>query len=104
MAKFYGKVGFLLLEETAPGVHTPVDVEKLYAGDMTRVTQKWERSENLNEGLNLSSKLSIVMDQFANTNIGRVRYIDYLGSKWKVTSLEVVPPRVYLTIGGLYNG
>ncbi len=103
MAKFYGVIGYAETKETAPGVWREAITERSYYGDVIRNTRRWEGSEHLNDDLNINNLISIVADAYANENFFAIRYITWMGSKWKVTNVEVQRPRLILTIGGLYN-
>lgn len=103
MAKFHGKVGFVTTVETAPGVYSEVVTEKNHFGDVIRNTRRWEKGEGLNDNIQVTNQFSIIGDSFMLKNMSSLRYIEYMGQKWKVTSIEIVRPRLILTIGGLYN-
>lgn len=103
MAKFYGVIGYGETKETKPGVWSESITEKNYYGDVLQFNRKWETSENLNDNLNINNKISIVADPFAYENFHSIRYIKWMGSKWKITNIEVQYPRLVLTIGGVYN-
>ena len=51
----------------------------------------------------LSDEISIVADPFANENYFAIRFVEYMGAKWKVQSISVQFPRLNLSLGGLYN-
>lgn len=104
MAKFHGMIGYIKTEETAPGVHTEVVTERLYNGDILRNNQSWENSEHLNDNFTITNRFSIVTDQFAYENFPYIRYITYIGTKWKVDSIEIVRPRMIISVKGVYNG
>lgn len=104
MAKYHGRIGFVTFEETAPSVISEVPVEREYFGDATRISKRWEKSEHLNDNLQVNNQFSIVADAYARDNLFAIRYITWMGSKWQVTSAEVQYPRLILTIGGVYNG
>jgi hypothetical protein len=106
MAKFHGKIGYVktVESETAPGVFDQVVTEYSYSGDVIRDTRRWERSNNLNDNLNISNTFSVVGDWYSYDNFSQMRYIEYLGTKWKITNVEVQRPRLILTVGGVYNG
>lgn len=104
MNKFYGKIGYAISEETVPGVWVERIVERSYYGDVIRNIRRLQSSENLNDDINVSNEISIVADAFANQNFHSMRYIEYMGTKWKVSSIEVKYPRLILSIGGVYNG
>lgn len=103
MAKFYGKVGFLRTEESAPDVHSEVLTERLYKGDVIRNQKRYQSSESLNDDVVLSNNISIVADDYANENVFAIRYVMYKGVPWKVTNAEIQRPRIILTLGGKYN-
>lgn len=104
MAKFYGKVGYISQVETAPGVWMPDVKERNYYGDITRSRRRFTSSENLNGDVNISNEISIVADPFAYENSHYIRYVEFMGALWDVTSVEVQHPRLILTVGGVYNG
>lgn len=104
MAKYYGKIGYVETVETAPSVWTEQITERSYYGDVLRNTRKYQNSENLNDNLEVSNELSILSDPYALQNFHAIRYVHWMGSRWKVSSVEVRYPRLILTIGGVYNG
>ena len=104
MAKWYGKVGYLVTEETSPGVWTDGYVEREYYGDLNRNHKRWENSQNLNDNITLQNEISIVCDPYALQNFQFIRYVDIMGSFWKVTAVDIQYPRLILSVGGVYNG
>lgn len=104
MAKFYGPVGYAETVETAPGVWAEQITERLYFGELTRNTRRLQSSDTLNDDINVANEISIVADPFANQNFHKMRYVGFMGTRWKITGVEVQYPRLILTIGGVYNG
>lgn len=104
MNKFYGRVGFVIMEETAPSVWKEKIVERWYYGDITRNSRRYQQSQTLNDNLNITNTISIVADPFALQNFHSLRYVNFMCSDWKVTDIEVQYPRLVLTLGGVYNG
>lgn len=104
MGKYSGKVGFVITEETSPGIWKETNTERNYYGDIIRNSRRWSSTENLNDNLTINVQISIVADRFAYENIGAIRYIWYLGVKWKVDSVDIQYPRLSLSLGGEYNG
>lgn len=104
MAKYHGKIGFVQTEERAPSAWVEVATEREYFGEATRIAKKWESSGHLNDNLQVNNQISIVADQYARDNLFAIRYVCWMGSRWKVTNAEVQHPRLILTIGGVYNG
>ena len=103
MAKFYGTIGYGETKETRPGVWEETVTERNYYGDVLQFGRRWESSGNLNDDLNVSNRISIVADPFAYEKFHAIRYISWMGAKWKVSAVEVDYPRLVLTIGGVYN-
>ena len=104
MAKFYGKVGYGISKETAPGVWVDEIVERPYYGELVRNTRKMQMSDKVIDDINIANEISILADPFARDNFQYIRYVEFMGVKWKVTTIEVQFPRLILSIGGLYNG
>lgn len=103
MAKFYGMIGYAETAETSPDVWDEQLTERPYYGDLLRNSRRFQSTEHLNDDLVIANEISIVADPFANQNFHRMRYIVYIGTKWKITNVEVQYPRLILTIGGVYN-
>ena len=104
MAKFYGKVGYGISKETAPGVWVDEIVERPYYGELVRNTRKMQMSDKVIDDINITNEISILADPFARDNFQYMRYVEFMGVKWKVTTIDVQFPRLILSIGGLYNG
>lgn len=104
MAKFYGKIGYAETVETNAGVWQEKITERSYFGDLVRNTRMTQSSGQLNDNINISNEISIVADPFANQNFHLMRYVEFMGAKWKITNVEVKYPRLILTVGGVYNG
>lgn len=104
MAKFYGEVGYAETKETEPGLWEEVITPRMYCGDILKVSKRWQQGENLNDDLLVSSEISIVADPFAFNNAGNIRYVEWMGTKWKVSRLDIQRPRLTMSLGGVYNG
>ena len=103
MAKFYGKVGYLSTEETSPDVYSGVLTERLYKGDVLRHQKRYQASEGLNDDVIVNNSISIVADSYAYENAFAIKYVQWMGVLWKVTSIEIQRPRIILSLGGKYN-
>lgn len=106
MTKWFGKVGYSETVETAPGVWTPQDTVHEYYGDVKRNSTRWAgNSESTNDNLTVNTQISIVADPFAIEKFYSIKWIEFMGIKWKVTNVDPTqPPRLLLTLGGEYNG
>lgn len=104
MAKWHGNIGYApSFVETAPGVSEEEIVVKEYYGDFYRNTRRLESSGQVNDNVNINNRISIVADPYARENFHAMRWIEYMGSKWKISDVEVEYPRLILSLGGLYN-
>lgn len=104
MAKYYGKIGFAIEEETAPDVWKSVITEKYYYGDILQDSRRWVTSETENDDLLITNRYSILADDFARSNYGTIKYIEDAGAKWKVTQITLNYPRLEINVGGIYHG
>ena len=105
MAKWYGKVGYSETVETAPGVWMPQETVREYYGDVIRNGTRWSvNSETTNDDLSVNCQISIVSDPFAIEKFYSMKWIEFMGTRWKITGVEPQFPRLLLTLGGVYNG
>lgn len=104
MAKFYGKVGYVVPTETSPGIYEEIVTEKEYFGDITKNTRSLQTVNQVNDNITISNEISIIADPYANENFHAIRYVEFIGTKWKVTNINVSYPRLVMTTGGVYNG
>lgn len=103
MGKWFGKIGYAENKRGRPGVYEESIIEKEYYGDIGRNARRLESSGNVNDNINIANEISIVADPYARDNIYAMRYIEFMGAKWKITNVEVQYPRLILTVGGVYN-
>lgn len=104
MAKFYGKIGYAKTVQNTPGVWDETIIEKEYYGDLIRNTSRYQQtSSTTNDDINISNNISIVADPYASENFQHMRYVEFMGAKWKISNVEIQYPRIILSIGGLYN-
>lgn len=101
--KFCGNIGFAKTVRTAPGVDVEKITERRYFGDIPRNLRRLQDNAKVNSDINISNEISIVADPFAKENFHAMRYVVFMGAKWKIESVEVQYPRLILSIGGLYN-
>lgn len=103
MSKFYGKVGYAETFEEVSGVWVSSIVEKDYFGDTLSNFRRYDSQNSINGNIDINNKFSIVADPYAYLNFHNIVYVEYMGTKWKITNVEVQFPRLILTAGGLYN-
>lgn len=103
MSKFFGSIGYAVNEEIRPGVWGDKITVREYYGDVIRDTRQYQSTDTLNDNLNISNQFSVVADPFAYENFHAMKYIEYMGTKWKIENVEVQYPRLILTVRGVYN-
>lgn len=103
MAKFYGAIGYATTVETSPGIWEEEIAERMYAGDLGRNTRRLQSGAQVNDDLTIANEISIIADPYAYQNFHAMRYVEFMGTKWKVSNVEVQFPRLILTTGGIYN-
>jgi len=104
MARYFGKVGYGENVDQGNGVWKLVITERSYYGDVTRNYRRSQEEEKVNDNLRTSTQLSIVSDTYANDHFSAIRYAEWKGVRWKVTSVSEAHPRLILELGGVYNG
>ena len=104
MSKWFGKIGYAIQEESEPGIWEEEIVERDYYGDLLADNRKRQTNSNVLDEITLSNMVSIIADPFAYNNCSCMAYAEIMGARWKITEVEVKPPRLNLTIGGVYNG
>lgn len=106
MAKFHGVIGFEDYEETSPDVWQPVVTEREYSGDFIRKNNRFApTTTQVNDNLTINNQISIIADPYINQHFPSIRYVNWKGANWKVTSVDDSnPPRMILTLGDVYNG
>lgn len=104
MAKYICTIGFQTNEEVSPGIWDEVISEKKYVCDILQNIRRYEPGDKINDDLTVTNTFSIVADAYAFQNFFAMRYVIWMGTKWKINTVEVLRPRLRLTVGGVYNG
>ena len=105
MAKWSGKIGFATTEEveTESGIWEKKIVERQYYGDLVRNTRRLQPTNSVNDNIVIANDISIVADPYARDNLHTIRYAEFMGTKWKISNIDVQYPRLNLTLGDVYN-
>ena len=104
MSKWFGKIGYAIQKESEPGIWEEEIIERDYYGDLLTDNRKRQSNNNVLDEITLSNMVSIIADPFAYNNCSCMAYAEIMGARWKISEIEVKPPRLNLTIGGVYNG
>lgn len=103
MARFFGKVGYATTSETSPGVWTSSYTEREYYGDVSRNIRRLDGNEPVNLNVALNNSFSILADAYAYDHMADIRYVEFMGVKWKVSAVEVQRPRLILSVTEEYD-
>ena len=104
MAKFFGKIGYGATMESTPGVWEDVITVRTYFGDVIRNSSGLQDNAKVNLDLTVGNSISIVADDHAYENFFAIRYVEWAGTLWTVSNVDVQRPRLVLRLGGVYNG
>lgn len=104
MARFFGKVGYGQDVNKGNGVWDTEITEKNYYGDVVRDYRRQQDVERVNNDLSTTTSISIVSDTYANEHFSAIRYVEWAGTLWIVTTVNQEHPRLILQLGGKYNG
>lgn len=91
MGKFYGSIGYAATGETRSGIHEESITERKYFGDVLRQSRRLQSTDNLNDNIVVSNVISVIADPFAYDHYFSIRYVEWMGVKWKATNVEVSP-------------
>lgn len=102
--RFYGKVGYAPTTVDQYGVARAAVTERSYFGDVLTLSTRWQNTENRNDDISVSHRISILADPYAFQNFPYIRYVTWMGTRWEVNTATVEYPRIILSLGGVYNG
>jgi hypothetical protein len=106
--KYSGVVGFGISKEDTGDKEGAWDldvVEKPYYGDVLNTVQRWDANQDsVIDNMRLTNRISIVADGFAMNHMHTMKYITYEGGRWCISSIEVMRPRLIISLGGVYHG
>ena len=96
--RYSGRIGFKITAPREPGstIYVPTIVWKKYKGNVPRMMSKWT--------IDMSNTISIVADVFLSHNYRSIFAIEFAGEFWNVKNIQINPPRLEMTIGGVYTG
>ena len=87
------------------GVYTPTSKEVFMTGDVQSIRRGKDNTEGkVNDDITLSNRISLFGDAYAQQNFMWIRWLEWMGTKWKVSSVNIDTnsPRINVTLGGVY--
>lgn len=110
MAKFTATLVVISdYQDDGTGIFTPQKKEFSVGGDLLQQYVKTDSSEKINDDLNVSNRFSIIAspslisfisDSNTNSTISSM-YLRYFGVNLKITNIQITPPRIIFTTGGI---
>lgn len=101
--KWFGKIAFSDQHETEPGVWEDEPVVRDYFGDVLKNYKRDNTTSTMNSEISVSNQLSVVADPFLLNSFHKILYVEFMGAKWRVSSVDVQYPRMILDFGGLFK-
>lgn len=111
MAKFTGILVVIYdYKDDGTGIYEPVKKSYPIAGDLLQQYIKTDSGEKINDDLTISNRFSILASpsliSFISDSDGSQlpvtsMYIRYFGVNLKITNIQISPPRVIFTTGGI---
>lgn len=104
--RFYGLIGFATEQDIRDGITVENKVvERMYIGDIkTNRMALTIPQTSTNTDVLVFNIFSIRKDSYIQSHLSDIRYVNYKGTNWKVTGIEIAGSRIELTVGGVYNG
>lgn len=104
MAKYHGKIGYIIPTEEYPGKWKDKAIEREAYGEFLEDRASIQQADKISKNISMSGRLVVMIDKFAMTNFQHIRYATYMGTAWSVTSVRPAYPKLHLTLGEMYNG
>lgn len=101
--RFHGRVGYFDTVEVEPGLWEEQLTFRTYYGDIIQNRKRDTLGTKVNADVQVTNQISIVADAYARDHFFKLRCVEWQGALWSVSDVEVQPPRLILSIGGLYN-
>lgn len=90
--------------QVVDGVWSDSITERPYSGEILSETRNLTPTDQVNDNVQLTQRISIVADAFALQSFHQIKYVEWAGAKWTVTAVTVEHPRLILSLGGVWNG
>lgn len=103
--RYYVKIGYKKTYDDGHGVWKEELTERGAKADVLKLdSRNQQNNDSINDNFTISNRISIIADMYALSNFTSIIYCQYLGVKWKVTSVDASNrPRLILSLGGEYN-
>ena len=105
MDKYVGKIGYctVLPNATHDTTYEENFIEEPCTGEIHRIKSNFNNGSSVNSDVKITMEISFLADGFARLHFDDIRYITYMGKRWRVESVDPSWPRMTLSIGGLFE-
>lgn len=100
--KWFGEIAFASELEIEPGVTENQLVTRRYFGDVLK-NYKRDINNQITNNFTVNNQISVVADPFVMGNFHHIVYATFMGTKWRVSSVDVQYPRLILDLGDVYK-
>lgn len=101
--KYYGRIAYSYHDETESGIYEEGYHEQYYYGDVEQIGRRLENQSQINDDIKANVSISVLADADLNNHFGSIRWVEFMGQKWKAETVNVKPPRLNITLGALYH-
>lgn len=102
--RFHGWIGFVKSVDRGDGVWVAEATEFEVSGDITTFKRRWQDTTQNGDVLFNNTSISVPLSSRLQENLQDIRYVKWKGQYWCVTDISESPPRVNLSLGGVYRG
>ena len=96
-------IGFVKSVDRGDGVFVNQATEKETCGEVTTFRRRWLDETQNGDILYSNTVISVPLSPTVSELLQNIRYVKWHDCYWCVTSMEESPPRINLTLGGVYN-
>ena len=101
--KYYGRIAYSYRDETEPGIYDEGYHEQYYYGDVDQIGRRLENQSQINDDVKANVSISVLADADLNNHFGSIRWVEFMGQKWKAETVNIKPPRLNIILGALYH-
>lgn len=104
--RFSGSLGYgeTFENPVGSGIWEDRIVELPCKGEVVRDSKRADGDDAVNDDVVLVMSFSVIADDHALQNYTSIKYVEWEGSRWTVSSIEVRRPRLLIYAGKVYNG
>lgn len=102
--RFHGWVGFVKSVDRGDGVWVNEASEVETCGDVTTYRRRWQDTAQNGDLMYSSTSISVPLSSELQEKLQDIRYVKWNGHFWCVSDISETPPRVNLSLGGVYRG